>query len=124
MAHKSVLNTAARLDRAIRESEMTLSRRGREMQASPLRKLASAAEERKKLGIHVYHLNIGQPDLPTDPIVFETIRSLKTKTIAYAPSNGIPEALGAWQEYLKACTPLIVRIENRLLVPTAFSPIR
>jgi hypothetical protein len=30
----------------------------------------------------------------------------------------------AWQDYLKACTPLIVRIENRLLIPTAFSPIR
>jgi hypothetical protein len=30
----------------------------------------------------------------------------------------------AWQDYLKACTPLILRIQNRLLVPTAFSPIR
>lgn len=30
----------------------------------------------------------------------------------------------AWQDYLKACTPLIVRIQNRLLIPTAFSPIR
>jgi hypothetical protein len=29
-----------------------------------------------------------------------------------------------WQEYLKACTPLILRIQNRLLIPTAFSPIR
>ncbi len=78
-----------------------ISRRAQEMQASPLRKLASVAEERKKRGIKVYHLNIGQPDLPTPPIVFETIHSLKLKTVAYAPSNGIPESLAAWQEYLK-----------------------
>ncbi|MEX2115529.1 MAG: pyridoxal phosphate-dependent aminotransferase [Bacteroidota bacterium] len=78
-----------------------ISRRAREMQASPLRKLASAAEERKKHGIKVYHLNIGQPDLPTPAIVNETIQSLKLKTISYAASNGIPEAIAAWQEYLR-----------------------
>lgn len=71
------------------------------MQASPLRKLAAIAEERKKKGIRVYHLNIGQPDLPTPPAVFETIRSLNLKTLAYAPSNGIPESLSAWQRYLE-----------------------
>ena len=78
-----------------------ISRRAREMQASPLRKLAAVAEERKKRGIKVYHLNIGQPDLPTPPIVLETIQSLNLKTIAYAASNGIPESLEAWQEYLR-----------------------
>lgn len=77
-----------------------ISLRAREMQASPLRKLASVAEERKKRGVKVYHLNIGQPDLPTPSVVFETIQALKLKTIAYAPSNGIPESLSAWQEYL------------------------
>jgi len=78
-----------------------ISQRAREMQASPLRKLAAVAEERKKRGIKVYHLNIGQPDLPTPPIVLETIQSLNLKTIAYAASNGIPESLEAWQEYLR-----------------------
>ena len=80
---------------------MRLSQRAGEMQASPLRKLAAIAEERKKKGIRVYHLNIGQPDLPTPPAVFETIRSLNLKTLAYAPSNGIPESLSAWQRYLE-----------------------
>jgi aspartate aminotransferase len=69
------------------------------MQASPLRKLAAAAEARKKQGINVYHLNIGQPDLPTAPEVFETIRSLNLPTIAYAPSNGMPAAIAAWKAY-------------------------
>ncbi len=30
----------------------------------------------------------------------------------------------AWQEYLAACTPMIVEMENRILLPTAFSPLR
>lgn len=80
---------------------MRLSTRAGEMQASPLRKLAQIAEARKQKGIRVHHLNIGQPDLPTAPEVFETIRSLKLRTLSYAPSNGIPEALDAWQAYLK-----------------------
>lgn len=69
------------------------------MQASPLRKLAALAEARKRQGIKVYHLNIGQPDLPTHPLVFETIRNLKLETIAYAPSNGMPLAVQAWKKY-------------------------
>lgn len=77
----------------------SVSRRARSMQASPLRKLAARAEERKKTGVKVYHLNIGQPDLPTSPVVFETIRAIRQKTLSYAPSNGIPEALNAWRQY-------------------------
>ncbi|MEX1138934.1 MAG: pyridoxal phosphate-dependent aminotransferase [Bacteroidota bacterium] len=80
---------------------LRISQRAGEMQASPLRKLASVAEHRKKNGIKVYHLNIGQPDLPTPSIVNETIQSLKLKTLSYAASNGLPEALAAWQEYLR-----------------------
>lgn len=71
------------------------------MQASPIRKLAAAAETRKKSGIKVYHLNIGQPDLPTPSVVFETIRELRLSTIAYAPSNGLPAALSAWKNYYR-----------------------
>src|SRR3989338_8083943 len=77
-------------DVAERVEALRLSRRAGEMQASPLRKLASIAEKRKMEGIKVYHLNIGQPDLPTSPAVFEAIRSFSLPTIAYAPSNGIP----------------------------------
>ena len=42
-----------------------ISIRGTEMPESPIRKLAPLAEAAKERGIHVYHLNIGQPDLPT-----------------------------------------------------------
>lgn len=78
---------------------IVLSKRAQSMQASPLRKLAALAEARKRQGIKVYHLNIGQPDLPTHPLVFETIRNLKLETIAYAPSNGMPLAVQAWKKY-------------------------
>jgi aspartate aminotransferase len=82
-------------------SEVSISRRGRDIQGSPIRKLASIAETRKKTGIHVYHLNIGQPDLPTSSAVFEAIRGFSQSTIAYAPSNGLPQALTAWKKYLE-----------------------
>ena len=43
----------------------TISIRGNEMPASPIRKLAPLADAAKQRGVHVFHLNIGQPDLPT-----------------------------------------------------------
>jgi aspartate aminotransferase len=82
------------------EPSISISRRGARIQGSPIRKLASIAEARKTKGIKVYHLNIGQPDLPTPSAVYESIRSLPQSTIAYAPSNGLPEAIGAWKKYL------------------------
>ena len=42
----------------------TISIRGNEMPASPIRKLAPLADAAKQRGVHVFHLNIGQPDLP------------------------------------------------------------
>ncbi len=90
------------MEHDVQQSVMSISRRAEEMQASPLRKLASLAEQRKKEGIKVYHLNIGQPDLPTSDAVFEAIRGFSGKTIAYAPSNGIPEAVNAWKQYFAA----------------------
>ncbi|MFH0989778.1 MAG: pyridoxal phosphate-dependent aminotransferase [bacterium] len=81
------------------ERNIAISERARTMQGSPIRKLAAVAEARKKTGIKVFHLNIGQPDLPTHPVVFETIQQLRLSTLAYAPSNGLPQALKAWKTY-------------------------
>ncbi|MFA6475258.1 MAG: pyridoxal phosphate-dependent aminotransferase [Patescibacteria group bacterium] len=78
-----------------------ISTRGTNLQASPLRKLAAAAEARKKKGIKVYHLNIGQPDLPTHPDVFKAIKQYSEPTLSYAPSNGLQPALEAWSVYYK-----------------------
>ncbi len=66
-----------------------LSRRGFEMPASPIRKLVPYAEEAKKRGIKVYHLNIGQPDIKTPEIAFEALRNFTFKTAEYTHSAGI-----------------------------------
>lgn len=83
------------------DTRISISARAKAMQASPLRKLAALAEARKKQGVKVYHLNIGQPDLPTPRAVFDAIHSFNQPTIAYAPSNGLPEALAAWKNYFR-----------------------
>lgn len=89
------------------------------MQGSPIRKLAAYAEARKKNGIKVYHLNIGQPDLPTSPEVFDAIRKFDQKTIAYAPSNGLNPALSGWKAYYRQAG--IDFEENEMIVTTGGS---
>jgi len=70
---------------------MNVSTRGKEAQASPIRRLAPYAEAAMKEGVRVYQLNIGQPDLPTPDIVMERIRSYPGKYVPYAPSGGTAE---------------------------------
>lgn len=70
---------------------MNVSRRGKEAQASPIRRLAPHAEEAVRQGVKVFHLNIGQPDLPTPEIVMERLRGYPSKYVPYAPSNGTLE---------------------------------
>ena len=70
---------------------MNVSTRGKEAQASPIRRLAPYAEAATKEGVTVYQLNIGQPDLPTPDIVMERIRNYPGKYVPYAPSPGTGE---------------------------------
>lgn len=83
------------------QSVPLIAKRATNLQASPLRKLAGLAEQRKKTGVKVYHLNIGQPDLPTTPDLFKAVHKFSEPTLAYAPSNGLPPALEAWSTYYK-----------------------
>ncbi len=66
-----------------------ISKRGQMMPASPIRKLMPLANKAKERGITVYHLNIGQPDLPTPEIALEAVRKLDRKVLEYSPSEGI-----------------------------------
>lgn len=66
-----------------------VSERGLAMPQSPIRKLAPLAEQAKKEGIKVYHLNIGQPDLPTPREAIKAIQNFDATTLAYTPSEGI-----------------------------------
>ncbi len=68
-------------------------------QESPMRKYHPYAVRAKEAGKKVYHLNIGQPDIPTPPAFFETVRGFSENVLAYAPSPGIPGLIEAIRGY-------------------------
>jgi len=59
------------------------------MPASPIRRLVPYAENAKKKGIKVYHLNIGQPDIKTPEVAIAAMHNLNLKVIEYSHSAGI-----------------------------------
>lgn len=65
-----------------------ISQRGVEIPSSPIRKLAPFANNAKARGIKVYHLNIGQPDLPTPESALEAVRKIDRQVLEYSPSQG------------------------------------
>ncbi len=65
-----------------------ISERGRQMPESPIRKLVPYAEEAKKKGRNIYHLNIGQPDIPTPKIAMDAIRNNRLEVVEYSHSAG------------------------------------
>ena len=65
-----------------------ISVRGNEMPASPIRKLAPLSDAAKARGIKVYHLNIGQPDLPTPQAAIDAIRNIDRRVLENSPSAG------------------------------------
>ena len=65
-----------------------ISRRGLEMPSSPIRKLAPLSAEAERQGVKVYHLNIGQPDLPTPQKGLDALKAITRKTLEYSPSEG------------------------------------
>lgn len=79
---------------------MKVSKRVEGMQESPIRKLLSYADDAKSRGIHVYHLNIGQPDIPTPSVMYDAIRNYSEHVLAYGPSQGLKTAREAVADYL------------------------
>ncbi|MBN1925030.1 MAG: pyridoxal phosphate-dependent aminotransferase [Prolixibacteraceae bacterium] len=66
-----------------------ISKRGIRMPESPIRKLVSFADKAKADGKKVFHLNIGQPDLPTPQVAIDAIKRIDRKILEYSPSEGI-----------------------------------
>jgi aspartate aminotransferase len=66
----------------------SISEKGKAMPASPIRKLVPYSEEAKRKGRKVYHLNIGQPDIPTPEVALNAIRNINLKVIEYSHSAG------------------------------------
>lgn len=79
------------------------------MPASPIRKLVPYADDAKKKGVKVYHLNIGQPDIETPEVALNAVRNISEKVIAYSHSQGIPsfreKLVGYYKEHNINITP-------------------
>ncbi len=78
-----------------------ISDRGMLMPPSPIRKLVPFAEAAKKRGTHVYHLNIGQPDIETPPAVIDAVRKADIKVLEYSHSAGNESYRRKLVEYYK-----------------------
>lgn len=94
---------------------LRISERALKVPASPIRSLGPLAAETKKRGIHVHHVNIGQPDLSAPPEILEAIRPPADGVIPYAPSSGQPETIAAWCAYY---AQLGVELEARDVIVT------
>lgn len=77
------------------------SERGKLMPQSPIRKLVPLADKAKERGVKVYHLNIGQPDLPTPQVALDAIKNIDRTVLEYTPSDGIKSLRIKLAEYYR-----------------------
>jgi len=86
-----------------KSDQITLSRRAKLMPASPIRKLIPFADQAKKRGIKIYHLNIGQPDIPTPTEFMQAVKNYDEEVLAYGHSQGsallLDELVRYYQRY-------------------------
>ncbi len=96
------------------QRRLTLSARGGEVPLSPIRKLTPLADEAKRRGTEIFHLNIGQPDIKTPKPVLDAYRNFNADILAYGPSLGIPQLresiAGYYQRYGHEVTPQDVAV--------------
>ncbi|HVP19417.1 MAG TPA: pyridoxal phosphate-dependent aminotransferase [Spirochaetia bacterium] len=96
------------------QRRLTLSARGGEVPLSPIRKLSPLADDARKRGIEIFHLNIGQPDIKTPRPVIEAYRGYDADVLAYSPSLGIPQLRqsisGYYQRYGHPVSPQEVAV--------------
>ena len=78
-----------------------ISQRGVEMPSSPIRRLTPLANEAKARGVKVYHLNIGQPDLPTPQKALDALKNVDRKVLEYSPSQGFLSLREKLQNYYR-----------------------
>ena len=80
---------------------MQISINANRCEPSPMRKFHPLAVAAKKEGKKIYHLNIGQPDLPTPPAYYEAVHKFADRTLEYEASPGRPELINAVKNYYK-----------------------
>lgn len=98
---------------------MQISINANRCEPSPMRKFHPVALEAEKNGKKIYHLNIGQPDIPTPPAYYDAIRQYTERTLAYDASPGNPRMIDAVRNYYRE---LDVELEpNDVLITTGGS---
>ena len=80
---------------------MQISINANRCEPSPMRKFHPLAVAAEQEGKKIYHLNIGQPDLPTPQAFYDAIRDFSTKTLAYEASPGMPVLIDAVRKYYR-----------------------
>ncbi len=89
------------------------------MPASPIRKLVPFADAAKARGTKVYHLNIGQPDIPTPQVGMDALGRIDRTTLEYSPSDGLLSVRKKFVEYYK--TRGIELTPDQLIITTGGS---
>lgn len=97
----------------------SISRKGLAMPESPIRKLVPFAENAKKRGINVIHLNIGQPDINSPELAIEAINNFNKKVVEYSHSAGFESYRIGLVKYYKSKN--IELSSNDILVTTGGS---
>lgn len=101
---------------------MNLSQRAQNMQASPIRKLMPFANAAKERGVHIFHLNIGQPDIETPNEMLDVYANYENKVLAYGPAQGLLEyRKNLVRYYRRHGIELSDADQNEIIVTTAGS---
>ena len=79
----------------------SISKRGENVPMSPFRKLIPFADKAKEMGKHVYHLNIGQPDIETPAYALQQVRATNMKVLEYSPAVGLASYRKKLTEYYR-----------------------
>lgn len=96
-----------------------ISKNGLAMPESPIRKLVPYAEQAKKKGVEVIHLNIGQPDIVTPQVALDAIHNADLKVLEYSHSAGFESYRKGLAEYYKSVN--INVNHNEIIVTTGGS---
>jgi len=81
---------------------MHISKRAREIQASPIRKLKPYADKAISEGVRVYFINIGQPDIQTPDAVWDAFKNAEEEVLEYGPAQGILDLRKSIAKYFNA----------------------
>ncbi|MCB0502856.1 MAG: pyridoxal phosphate-dependent aminotransferase [Bacteroidetes bacterium] len=98
-----------------------ISNKGILMPASPIRKLVPYADAAKERGIHVYHLNIGQPDIETPAIFWDKIKHIDRTILEYSPSDGYVDLKKKYASFLSQTRKYAPIKAEELLITTGGS---